>query len=62
MAHKIDVKFYPGWTRKAITFSIDDGILDMDKKFMDIVEPYGSQRSSKFGRCTPLHQQCYGRS
>ena len=28
MAHDIDVKFYPGWTRKAITFSIDDGILD----------------------------------
>ena len=28
MAHNVDVKFYPGWTRKAITFSIDDGILD----------------------------------
>ena len=41
MKHLIDVKFYPGWTRKAITFSIDDGITDMDKKFMDIVEPYG---------------------
>lgn len=41
MTHIIDVKFYPGWTRKAITFSIDDGILDMDRKFMDIVEPYG---------------------
>ena len=41
MNHEIDVNYYPGWTRKAITFSIDDGILDMDKKFMDIVEPYG---------------------
>ena len=41
MAHSIDVKFYPGWTRKAISFSIDDGHLDSDKKFMDIVEPYG---------------------
>ena len=41
MAHNVDVKFYPGWTRKAITFSIDDGILDMDRKFMDILEPYG---------------------
>ena len=41
MAHNVDVKFYPGWTRKAITFSIDDGILDMDRKFMDIIEPYG---------------------
>ena len=41
MAHKIDVKFYPGWTRKAITFSIDDGNLPMDEKFMAIVEPCG---------------------
>jgi hypothetical protein len=41
MKHEIDVKFYPGWTRKAISFSIDDGHLDSDKKFMDIVEPYG---------------------
>ena len=41
MAHEIDVKFYPGWTRKAMSFSIDDGYLEMDKKFMDIVEPYG---------------------
>ena len=41
MKHEIDVKFYPGWTRKAISFSIDDGKLDTDKKFMDIVEPYG---------------------
>ena len=41
MAHKIDVKFYPGWTRKAITFSIDDGNLPMDAKFKAIVEPCG---------------------
>ncbi len=41
MTHVIDAKFFPGWTRKAITFSIDDGNLEMDKKFMDIVEPYG---------------------
>ena len=41
MTHKIDVKFYPGWTRKAITFSIDDGNLPMDAKFKAIVEPCG---------------------
>ena len=41
MKHEIDVKFYPGWTRKAISFSIDDGNLVMDQKFKDIVEPYG---------------------
>ena len=41
MKHNIDTKFYPGWTRKAISFTIDDGNLVMDKKFKDIVEPYG---------------------
>ena len=41
MKHVIDTKFYPGWTRKAISFSIDDGNLVMDKKFKDIIEPYG---------------------
>ena len=41
MTRVIDKNFYPGWTRKSITFSIDDGNVKMDKKFMDIVEPYG---------------------
>ena len=38
---KIDFNFFPGWTRKAISFTIDDGCLDMDKKFLDIVRPCG---------------------
>ena len=37
----IDVKFFPGWTRKAITFSIDDGKVEWDRKFLDIVRPHG---------------------
>lgn len=41
MVHKIDTAFYPGWTRKAITFSIDDGNTAMDKKFLDILRPAG---------------------
>ena len=41
MKHLIDTNFYPGWTRKSISFTIDDGNLAMDKKFLDIVEPYG---------------------
>ena len=36
-----DLNFFPGWTRKAITFTIDDGWLDMDTKFISIVRPYG---------------------
>ena len=38
---KIDINFYPGWTRKAITFSIDDGVIPMDRKFMEILRPAG---------------------
>lgn len=37
----IDLNFYPGWTKKAITFTIDDGWLDMDTKFLAIVRPHG---------------------
>ena len=41
MKHTVDTAFYPGWTRKAITFSIDDGNTVMDKKFLDIMRPAG---------------------
>lgn len=37
---KIEV-FYPNYSRKAISFSIDDGNVPMDKKFIDIVKPNG---------------------
>ncbi len=33
--------YYPGFVRKAITFSIDDGNVPNDKKFLDIVKPCG---------------------
>ena len=36
------VKFtYPGFTTRAITFTIDDGNISMDKMFIDIVRPAG---------------------
>ena len=38
---KIDKNYYPGWARKAVTFSIDDGNIEFDKKFISIVKPYG---------------------
>ncbi len=38
---KIDTAFYPGFTRKSITFTIDDGNVPLDKKFLDIVRPAG---------------------
>jgi len=33
--------YYPGFTRKAITFSIDDGDIPNDIKFLEIVRPAG---------------------
>ncbi len=33
--------FYPGYVRKAITFSIDDGNIPNDRKFLNIVKPHG---------------------
>ncbi len=38
---KIDLHFFPGWVRKSITFTIDDGNLKLDRKFLDITEPAG---------------------
>ena len=40
MSHVIS-KFYPGFVKKAVTFSIDDGNIPMDKKFVGIVKPAG---------------------
>ncbi len=37
----VDKNYYPGFVRKAITFTIDDGNLRLDKKFIDIVKPTG---------------------
>ena len=38
---KIDVNYYPGFVRKALTFTIDDGNVAMDRAFLDIVRPMG---------------------
>ena len=37
----IDKNFFPGWTRKSLTFTIDDGNVKYDSQFLDIVKPYG---------------------
>ena len=37
----IDLNYFPGFTRKAITFTIDDGHVVLDKKLIDIVKPCG---------------------
>ena len=38
---KIDLNFFPGWTRKSVTFTIDDGNVTMDRRFINIVKPGG---------------------
>lgn len=38
---KLDKNYFPGWVRKAITFTNDDGNIPMDRKFIDILKPYG---------------------
>lgn len=41
MEHILDKNFFPGWVRKAVTFTIDDGDILNDKRFIDIVRPAG---------------------
>ncbi len=38
---KIDKNYYPGFVRKSVTFTIDDGDLKLDPKFISIVKPAG---------------------
>lgn len=38
---KIDKAFYPGFARKAVSFSIDDGNAEADARFISIVKPRG---------------------
>lgn len=49
---RIDANFFPGWVRKSISFTIDDGNIEMDEKFLSIVKPAGIKGS--FNLCTPL--------
>ena len=53
---KIDTNFFPNWTRKSLTFSIDDGNVKYDRKFIDIVKPAGIRGTFNIcalGRGTP---------
>lgn len=45
MAKRIDLNFYPGFKRKAISFTIDDGNLKLDEKFISYVKPAGIKGS-----------------
>lgn len=48
-----NVSFYfPGWVRKSLTFTIDDGNVTLDAKFRGYTEPAGFKGT--FNLCTPL--------
>ena len=49
---QIDLNFFPGWVRKSITFTIDDGNMKLDRKFLDITEP--AMLKGTFNLNTPL--------
>ena len=38
---KVDKNYYPGFIRKAVTFTLDDGYYQHDKKVVDILKPAG---------------------
>ena len=40
-SYGIDLNYFPGWVRKAVTFTMDDGIIQHDEKFLSIVRPAG---------------------
>ena len=39
--YDIDLNYFPGWTRKSVTFSLDDGILAEDEKVLNVLRPAG---------------------
>ena len=47
----LDKNFFPGWVRKAVTFTIDDGDIENARKFLAIVRPAGILGT--FNLCAP---------
>lgn len=51
--HKIEA-YFPRYTKKSVTFTIDDGNVAMDTKFLSIVKPAGI--IGTFNLCAPTRQ------
>ena len=49
--------FYPSWTRKSLTFSIDDGNIPMDKKMLSILVPCGIKGTFNLSRYIPAEKE-----
>ena len=39
--HEVSKPYFPGYTRKSVTFTIDDGVIETDRKFISVIAPYG---------------------
>jgi peptidoglycan/xylan/chitin deacetylase (PgdA/CDA1 family) len=50
---KIEI-YYPSFTRKALTFTMDDGNMKYDRMLMDILEPVGIKGT--FNLCSNIHE------
>lgn len=51
MQNKYEV-YFPGFTKKSVSFTIDDGNIEMDRKFLSIVRPHGI--IGTFNLCEPI--------
>ena len=46
----VDTNYFPGFVRKAVTFTIDDGNVQMDTTFLNIVRPAGIKGTFNLNR------------
>ena len=56
---KIDTNYYPGFVRKSVTFTIDDGDIAKDKLFLNIVKPAGIIGTFNICRTTDTSSEEY---
>ena len=56
---KIDTAYFPGFTRKSLTFTIDDGNIEYDTKLLDILRPHGILGTFNLHRCDRLTTEEY---
>jgi hypothetical protein len=50
MKNNVEI-YFPGWTKKSVTFTIDDGNIKLDTRFLGIVRPAGI--IGTFNLCAP---------
>ena len=56
---KVDTNYYPGFVRKAVTFTIDDGNINLDAKFLEILKPAGFLGTFNLNRVTDVPSSDY---